>query len=303
MREMASLAETDILNPVQAWSEEFGDNPNWSYGWIRKTASNKKLAQPRLGRRYSREVMNAGYSGSLNWIDRPYATVLRLKQFYEQFQGGYFTLINWDGGGRHHVGNFITGPNEVETANGKWTIQGLVFQECAQARMLQYPSDFGCSSHTVYAVDDYLTAAVATYNPFTSLAHPGWHIQQTPLAVATGVSTNAPSSYEMLSISPIAGDYAQVEYVGWGFKLVFRTGAGLGQFGLYLDGSLLLTLDQSTGLQVGSGLPAGVTVAAGIVTALQVPLDKHRVKMVALAVAGAMGGGFSVAYPPLQVIH
>lgn len=292
------MAETDILNPVQGWSAVLGCNPNWSYGWIRKTASNKKLAQPRLGRRYSRELMNAGYSANLNFIDQPYAQVLRLKQFYEQFKNGYFTLINYDGHARHHVGNFTTEPNEVETANGKWTIQGLLFEEAPQARMLQYPNDWAKSSHFVYAVDDYITPLVANYSAVAN----AWAAVQTP--ALAGLSLNAPVSYETLNAAPTAGDFAQVQYVGWGFQLTFRTGAGLGQLAVYLDGNLLIDIDQSNGTRVGSGaLAAGLTLAGGVVTMLQVPLDAHRVKVVALNVAGASGGGFAVSMPPLQVMH
>jgi len=295
---MASLAETDILNPVKGWSDALGCNPNWSYGWIRKTASNKKMAQPRLGRRYSRELMNAGYSANLNFIEQPYAQVLRLKQFYEQFQNGYFTLINWDGCGRHHVGNFTTEPNEVETANGKWTIQGLLFEEAPEARMLEYPNDWVKSSHYVYALDDYLDPLVAN----SSFVANAWAAVQTP--ALAGMSLNAPISYETLNAAPTAGDFAQVQYVGWGFRLTFRIGTGLGQLAVYLDGNLLITIDQSNGTRVGSGaLTPGLTLAAGVLTAVQVPLDAHRVKMVALAVAGAVGAGTAVAMPALQVMH
>lgn len=301
------MAETDILNgslengqviPIRGWSNVLGCNPNWSYGWIRKTASNKKIAQPRLGRRYSRELANAGYSANLNFIDQPYAQVLRLKRFYEQFKNGYFTLINWDGFGRHHVGNFTTEPNEVETANGKWTIQGLLFEEAPEARMLEYPSDWVHSSHTILTVDDYLVPLVANASSVTA----AWSAVQTP--AMAGTSLNNPASYELLNATPTAADFAQAQYVGWGFRMAFRTGSGLGQFSLYLDGTLLITIDQSTGLRVGSGaLPAGLALAGGVVTMLEVPLDAHRVKMVALAVAGSIGSGTGVAYPALQVMH
>ena len=92
------MAETDILNPTRGYWDELGDNPNWNYGWVRKTSTNKQIAKPRLGRRYSREILNGGYSGNLLYVDRPYSTVLYLKKFFEQFQGGYFTLIDRDGG-------------------------------------------------------------------------------------------------------------------------------------------------------------------------------------------------------------
>lgn len=280
------MAETDILNPTKGWWDELGDNPNWSYGWVRKSASNKQLAQPRLGRRYSRELMNAGYTANLNYIDRPYSTVLYLKRFYEQFQGGYFTLIDRDGGYRHHVGNFTTAPDAVETANGKYTIQGLVFQECPQARMLNYPSDFDNSSHMIYSVDDYLDPLVATQG--------AWTPQLTPAMAGTPLT--APSSYEMLNPAPVAGDFAQVEYVGWGFQMMFRTSALLGLCDIYIDGAIYISgLDLSTG--------NGPGIAGGAVQKIDLPLDKHRVKVVARAAAGAASRANGVIYPIIQVMH
>ena len=280
------MAETDILNPVAGWWDVLGDNPNWSYGWTRKTATNKRLARPRLGRRYSRELLNAGYSMTLNWIDRPYSTVLYLKKFYEQFQGGYFTLIDRDGGGRHHVGNFTSEPVGVETANDKYTVQGLIFEECPQARMLIYPSDFAASSHLIYSVDDYLEPLVATQGAWTPQLAP----------TMAGTSLSAPSSYEMLNAAPVAGDFAQIEYVGWGFQMLFRSDPLLGMCDIYIDGSIYIAgLDLSTG--------NGPGVAGGLIQKVDLPLDKHRIKVVAKATTGASSTANGVIYPYVQVIH
>lgn len=291
------MAETDILNPVRRFWDELNDNPNWSYGWIRKTASNKSLARPRLGRRYSRETMNGGYSANLNWIDRPYSTVLYLKKFYEQFQGGYFTLIDYDGFGRHHVGNFTTEPQGIETANGKYTIQGLTFEEAPQARMLEYPSMFGKSSHPIFAVDDYLNPQVATSG--------NWIVNS---LVDHSV---APGDCEMLNRAPIAGDFAQVEYVGWGFQMAFRTAPQLGLIDIYVDGvkvvpgfDLSAAIDYSAQpwwVAAGDGQPARVRV-------VNMPLDKHRVKVVALDLPGSASAGIGgppngAIFPAIEVMH
>jgi hypothetical protein len=300
MRETASVAETDILNPVRGYWDELGDNPNWSYGWVRKTSTNKQIAKPRLGRRYSRELLNGGYSGNLLYIDRPYSTVLYLKRFFEQFQSGYFTLIDRDGGHRHHVGNFTTEPNAVQQANGKYTIQGLTFEEAPQARMLEYPNDFEKSSHWIFTLDDYLSPRVASQGT--------WVPQLTP--AMAGTTLNAPTSYELFNATPVAGDIAQVEYVGWGFQMTFRNDPSFGICSIYVDEHLFISnLNLSTGISVGGafadptnpfavgGIYHAPPIAGGFVQCLPLPLDKHRVKVV------ASGGPQPIIFPAIQVMH
>ncbi len=297
------MAETDILNPVQGYWPVLGDNPNWSYGWTRRSSQNGVLARTRLGAWYSRETLNAGYVFDLNWINRPWATVMRLKQFQEAFQNGYFTLIDYDGGGRHHVGRFTSPANGVETANGKYTVQGLVFEEIPRCRMLQYPSDFVSSSHTIYAIDDFLFPRVATSGA-------GWLAAPVPL-MAGAVTT--PSGFEWLDATPVAGDFAQVEYVGWGFQMKFRTSPLLGLCDVYVDGVLWLqALDLSSGTAAEINTSTnGVTgavfapspFAGGVVSKIDLPLDKHRVKVVARNLPGATSTANGVIFPAIQVMH
>jgi hypothetical protein len=296
MQETASVAESDILNPLKGWWDDLGDNPNWNYGWTRKSSANKQLARPRLGRRYSREVLNAGYTMSLNWVDRPWATVLRLKTFYEQFQGGYFTIIDRDGNHRHHVGNFTSEPNAVETANGKYTVQGLIFEEVPQARMLEYPNDFVSSSHWIYALDDYLCPTVASQGT--------WNAALTP--AMAGTSKAAPSSFEWINPFPVAGDFAQIEYVGWGFQMTLRTDTLLGLCDIYVDDVLFQqSMDLSTGTAPQVFVNGVMTppVVGGFVQSLAMPLDKHRVKIVARAAKGALSTTMGVIFPAIQVMH
>lgn len=297
------MAETDILNPVQKWWDVLKDNPNWNYGWIRKTAANKVLAKPRLGRRYSRELLNAGYSGTLLYLERPYSTVLYLKRFYEQFQGGYFTIIDYDGCGRHHVGNFTTEPKEVQTSNGKYAIQGLEFEECPQARMLEYPSRFDISSHSIYVVGDYLQPDIGYMDPHVA-TQGAWLAALTP--AMAGSSVNQPSSYEMLNAAPAGGDFAQVEYVGWGFQMVFRADPLLGLVDIWVDGSIYIA-----GFDLSQAAPAGNPswwVPAnegqpGRIQKLDMPLDKHRIKIVALNTLGLASTASGAIFPAIQVMH
>lgn len=453
------MAETDILNPVQGWWDVLGDNPNPNYGWTRRVATNKQAAKPRFGSWPTRETANAGHSYELLFTDRTWATVLRLRRFYEQFQYGYFTLIDYDANSRHHVGRFTSPPYSVETANGKYTIQGLVFEEIPRARMLVYPNDWDGSSHWIHTVDDSFnslvsysggwsqqvdprlvtypaagsastlhvplpqiqindTTAYAAYNQSWGTAaflfaaggaggtltlsmpgeqtvsvaiaagmaqasflgtqgpgtytltasysgdssHPALtgtatitvlpastnqvliepgvlitassikavpHVNGLPIALdangtpvlidgngsaaGTGVvasTDNTPANYELIDQMPAAGDWAQVEYVGWGFRIFFRLSPYLGLCDLYLDGvRIAQSLDLSTGAALATSADISLTEdsTATVVTMQAVPLDKHRVKVVALAQPGASTAaamhGTAVIFPHIEVMH
>lgn len=301
------MAETDILNPVRSWWAAINDNPNPSYGYTRRSANNSALARVRLGAPYSRETMNQGFAFEFNYIDRPWSTILRLKHFYEAFKSGYFTYIDWDGGGRHHVGRFTTPVNASETANNKYTVQGLIFEEMPTARMVRYPADFTNWARTINVVDDFLNPTVATYS-----VTPGAWISQLNPALAAPSATD-PTAYELCNatptfstVAPANYDWAQMQYIGWGFQMRFRTGPALCQIGISLDGVLLCVVDLSTGAAVPISpavvvaLPTGVTVANGQVTVRNVPLDMHRVMVQAYA-AGS-GGGTAAIFPAVTVI-
>jgi hypothetical protein len=287
------MAETDILNPVRTWWSQINDNPNPSYGYTRRSANNSALARARLGAPYSRETMNQGFAFEFNYVDRPWSTILRLKHFYESFKGGYFTYIDWDGGGRHHVGRFTSPVNPMETANNKYTVQALVFEEMPQSRMVQYPADFANWSRTINVLDDFLNPTVATYSSSAG----AWISQLNP--ALSSPSATDPTAYEIYNATPTIGDYAQVQYVGWGFQMNFRRDNSLGQVAILVDGAACCVIDLSTGAAVGS-LPTGVTVSNGLLTSIEMPLDMHRVKVQAYA-AGANGGSGAI-YPAITVI-
>lgn len=302
MREMgwlADMAETDILNPQRGFWPEINDNPNPSYGYTRRSAANSTLAKARMGPPYSRETMNQGFAFEFNYVDRPWTTMLRLKQFYEQFKGGYFTYIDYDGGSRHHVGRFTTPVNPQETANGKFTAQGILFEEMPTARMLEYPANFAHWSRTIHVLDDFLNPAVATFS-----ASPGaWGVQLNP-SLPAPLATR-PQDYEIYNVTPTAGDYAQIEYVGWGFKMSFRVGAGLGKIAISIDGVFqAYWIDLTTGNRVSSSggfippLAAGFSCVAGVFICTNMPLDKHRV----LVQSVTAGSGYGVPFPAVTVI-
>jgi hypothetical protein len=303
MREMASVAETDILNPTTEFWKTLNDSPNPSFGFERRSASNSSLSKARLGAPYSRETMNDGFAFSLTYLNRPWSTILRLKYFYEAFKGGYFTYIDYDGGGRHHVGRFTTPIYEKEIANGSYSVQSVVFQEMPQARMLKYPCDFVNWSRTINVLDDFMNQAVATY----SVTAGAWALQLNPALVAPSVTD--PTAYEiynaaptLATVAPANCDWAQIQYVGWGFRMQFRQAANLGQVAILVDGAPLCIIDLSSGsLPVGSAaLPSGVTVANGLLTVRKMPLDMHRVMV--QAYAANAGAGTAAIFPAVTVI-
>ncbi len=340
------MAETDILNPQQYYWPAIGDNPNPSYGFTRKVNSNSQLAKTRRGNWYQRENANDGYAFAMSFMNRPYSMMLRLKQFYEIGKSGYFTYIDYDGGQRHHVGRFTSQPNPTQVANGKYNCQNLIFEEIPQARMLQYPSNLYSWSRTINVVDDFLSNNCAFQGT-------GWTLQQSPYLLATEFpmpSVNAPSSYELFTATPAAGDFAQIQYVGWGFQLSFRPpGTNIGTFDLYVDGALVASRVDLFGGNCANIYPYTPPVA-GLSTATSpfalpifapgsfgltgsptgslstffmpsMPLDTHRVKIVARAEQGGTppvvglpppppgsggadprSGGTSVFFPAIQVI-
>lgn len=311
------MAESDILNPVAGLWDQLGDNPTWNYGWNRKKAVNQQVLKPRAGAPYSRDILNAGHSFEWNWVDRPWATMQRLAFFYENFRHGYFTVIDYDGGGRHYVGRFTTAPYANETANNKYTAQGVVFEEVPSARMLVYPSDWVNDGAWIYPVDDFLRPAIATS------AGSAWVTQLAPGAadvtpVYPGFSgltvpmASAPSQYEMYLAAPNPNDFAQQEYVGWGLQIFLRTGPGMGKCDVLLDNAAVLTgLDcycaTANGVPACANTGGGATVAGqpgfAVVTVLGVPLDKHRVKLLAKATKNPLSTGYALAWDSLQVMR
>ncbi len=321
------MAETDILNPVPGFWAELGDSPTWNFGYTRKKVNNKIESQSRLGSPYSRDISNLGHTFLLDWVARPLATMQRLEYFYNNFKHGYFTLVDWDNGGRHYFGRFVAPPNPQETANNTYTAQGVQFQEIQRARMVQYPSNWEHDSYTINVLDDFLNARVNTMLLRDGVTDLGGGVdyvspslfvpQQTPAAILAGTSITDPKSYEMYNADGNPATFAQVEYVGWGFRMSFRLGPDLGIVDIYLDGKKLIAgFDLYSGDHVAAGSaldpanPAVMFVNPGtpgagsvLLTVQDVPLDSHRVKVVPTRTKNAASTGYAAIYPPLQVMY
>ena len=319
------MAETDILNPINWQALGYPFNPNPSYGFSRKMSNNRLMQRPRLGPFITRDVGNAGHSFPLSWVNTDLTTARRVVKFYHDFRNGYFTFVNPDWGGRNFVGRFTSEPEAVETANGKWTIQGALFEEIPTARMLTYPNDWVNDGHPLNVVDDFFTGGTPT--PRVAFMQGAWTLTQVDFpGVTGGLSATDPTSYVGYIAAPIAGDWAQTQYTGWGFQMLFPLANAYGVVNIYLDGVEVVTgLDLSTGgcasslssasvigvtsagILMTSGRGFGVTAAYVQVAVQNVSLDIHLVKV---QVAGgpytatpSSGGGTSAIFPPLEYMY
>ena len=136
------MAETDILNPVSKWVDSISDNPSPDYGFTRSRPDVRARVKAPGGAPDSREVQNAGHTFKLGWLNRSYACVQMVMRYAAQYEDGYFTLIDQDGGGRHYVGRFTGDINPVQLGNDSYDLRDLTFEEYPGAPMLQYPTDW-----------------------------------------------------------------------------------------------------------------------------------------------------------------
>ena len=288
------MPASDILNPTAGWDVTLGDSMNPSYGFTRKRPTTKLNKKAVGGVPWSRETQNTGHSFSFSWLGRTWACVQRLKRYYEQYEDGFFTIIDWDGGGRHYVGRFTTEVNPTETSNNKWDVQGVTFGEIPQQAMLSYPSDWTNDAIAFFVTNDFSDQKLAT-----SSATNAW-AQTARTSVAGSVGTahvplsTVGTAYVTMDNPGTAGDWAQYEYRGYGFRLYMLKGAEFGQCDLYLDGVLVETLDCYNAADIG---PQIVYANASI------PLDFHRVKVICDATKNASATATNVSWYALEVMR
>lgn len=285
------LANTDIFNPVTGFSEALGFNPNWNYGGPRKMGNVYQAARPQYGSWIERTVSDAGYSFDLVFVDRPIEQVRYIQQFYRQFKRGFFTLIDYDNESREHVGRFTAYQDDTHTANLKYTIR-VTFEEIPGCPMRNYPADFGAWGCPMNVCDDWLRPNVSTSGAPWVMNNP------------TNPGADDPPQIEMYAPGAANGNWAQIEYVGWGFTMSFRLSAALGIVNLLIDDNQVLNnLDLSNGTYAlgGSGLGSAITVTgtALTITQTQVQLGRHRLKVVATGTKNASATDTGAIFPQI----
>ncbi|HEY4358279.1 MAG TPA: hypothetical protein VGN16_21210 [Acidobacteriaceae bacterium] len=303
------MSKFDVFNPQRGHDAKLGFNANWNYGSPRKSPANYQTQRPRFGRWSTAAVGDAGYIFALTFTDRPIEFVRYAKRFYEQFQRGYFTLIDHDNGGREHVGRFTNYADDTQTANGKYTATAT-FEDIPGCSMRKYPNDWANSSHLIDVIDDDGNALVGTDGG-------AWVFQPNPLSTSGTISlsdtsailatvTPVPSNHQLFLPSSDSDNFAQMEYIGWGFRMTLPVAPFLSFCNIVVDGVAVVSgLDLYAG--TASATPgAKVSGGAGLpVTILKedLPLGRHRVKVQGTGEINSSATGSGLVFPAIRVMH
>lgn len=259
------MAKEDILNPIRGFDKAFASSMTWDYKGPLKGSNTTVTIKAAGGRPMDIETTNGGTVITMSYTGRSLACVQRVKQFARQFRKGFFTVFDWediqpDGTPRNYVGRFITDPECQPDSFGKWTISGLQFEEVPTVAMMSYPSNWDAESVSLFVRDDFGDLQVVTQGDhWSEVVH---------------VRDEDQFAYRILvSDGTVAGDWAQYEYKGYGFRVYTETGPDCGNMAVYLDGVLVGTVD----LYAPDAMPPTSVFEKG-----DVVLDFHRVKLVVL---------------------
>jgi hypothetical protein len=275
---------TDILNPVQqGFQPDIQDNMNPNYGFTRKRPMTKLNKKAVGGTPWSRETSNTGHSFELSWIARSRLCAQRIKYFYEQFEDGFFTYIDWDGGGRHYVGRFTTEPVLVQTSNGKWDVQQVVFEEIPRVAMVQYPNDWDHDAIKVGVLNDFGDVKLATSGTWAQVNN-----------AMVDPDSGDDSNYVTMQNAGTAGEWAQYEYRGYGVRLYLMSGPAFGQANVLIDGVQVATIDCYAAQNRGPSL---------VFEKEDLSLDFHRVKVMPTGNKNAAASAASIAWAYMQVMR
>ncbi len=271
------MAEDAILNESVAWDETLDDSIGPDYGLETLRKSQLAVTKPAFGQPWSRTVGNGGHSGQFSWINRSRATIDKLIQFAEQYEDGFFTVIDHDGGGRHYVGNFVGDMPRSQAGNDRFNVQGWTFVEIPGCPMLEYPANWSTWAIIHKPFDDYGAPRCATSANWTR-----------PAAVA-GVQPN-----QLQNLAPTAGDSLTYEYRGYGFQLYAPTGPSYGLAQLTVDGVFVQAIDLYS---------AAAAAPAVVYSNASMPLDIHRVQLVLNATGNAASTGTGMVLDSFQVMR
>lgn len=287
------MPETDILNPTWQWDASIEDSMNPDYGFTRKRASTQLRKKAVGGTPWTRETQNTGHTFTFSWLQRSSACAERLKWYAEQYEDGYFTIIDHDGGSRHYVGRFTSEVSPVETGFNRYDIQNVTFEEMPQAPMVQYPNNWNDDSIIFGVNNDRGDQKLAISGSWTESAVAAPAITLGGIARGSGASLPLPM---VMYTNPgtTAGDWAAFEYRGYGFQLWLVTGPAQGKCDLYIDGVLNSTLDCYA---------ATAAAATSIITATNLSLDIHDVQIVVDATKNASSTGTNIGWYGLQVMR
>lgn len=280
------MPETDILNPTTTWESDIEDSMTPDYGFTRKRPSTLLKTKAIGGTPWTRETQNTGHVFTFGWRTRSWACVQRLKQYYEQYQDGFFTIVDWDGGGRNFVGRFTSDIAEVEVGNGTWAVEGVTFEEMPGVPMVTYPSDWNHESILFNVSNDFGDQKLATSGAWTLGA-----VAAPQITLGGILRTSLPTA--VMNDPGTVGDWATYEYRGYGFQLWLVAGPAQGQCNVFLDGTLIQMVDC-------------YNAVLGVQMLLSVPnaqLNIHDVQVVALGTKNAASTGTGIGWYALQAMR
>jgi hypothetical protein len=285
------MPATDILNPTTVWDESIEDSMTPNYGFTRKRTSTKLNKKAVGGTPWTRETQNTGHTFNLTWLTRTWACVQKLKWYYEQYEDGFFTIIDHDGGGRQYVGRFTTEVVPVETGNGMWDVQNVTFEEIPQQQMVTFPSDWANDAIAFFVTNDFGDQKLATSGAWTQTA-------RAAVAGAQGTEhvslSTVGTAYVTMDDPGTLGDWACYEYRGYGFRLYMLKGPEFGKADIYIDGVLLETVDLYNATDIGPQI---------VVTQQNLPLDIHRVQVNCDGTQNVAATGAAVSWYALEVMR
>lgn len=273
------MPASDILNPTPT------DPLNPDYGWQKKRPTTAAALKPSAGPSYFREITDVGHQFALNFgttIDsqKAWADIARLKRYYEQYRGGFFTLIDHEGNGRQYVGRFTSPVEPIPVGHNRWAAQNVVFEEVPGAPMGTYPTDWDNESVYAWCVDDFGSVTAAPDN----WAH--WSVATDSYGVLT------PSGQDLQSATTNA--YVRFSYVGWGVRIYAPKGPDRGIAQVFVDGVSQGTIDQ----YASSG-----TASAKLMELPNYSLGLHVVKVLCTGTKNGSSSGYTVAFDALQVMR
>jgi hypothetical protein len=278
------MPETDVLNPTAIWEEDIQDSMCPSYGFTRKRTGTQLRKKAIGGSPWSRETQNTGHSFNFSWLGRSYACVQRLKWYSEQYEDGFFSIVDWDGGERYYTGRFTSEVTPVETGNGLYDVQNVTFEEIPKCPMVQYPDDWDHDAVTFYANNDFGDQKLATSGTWT--------------LTSRQIDGN---SVKTMDGAGAAGDWAQYEYRGYGFKLFLLQGPEFGECQVQLDG-IAITPEGASSTTIDC-YAAEELGAQMLCMQSHVVLDLHRVKVIAFGAKNAASSGTAISFHSLQVMR
>jgi|GEM_PF-3760450 hypothetical protein len=141
------MSEQNILNPT-------AQSPlNPTYSIPHKDPQIMSSWQPRSGKPFSRYMMARGKEFDLHWDNVPESTYLSLRQWFRQYERGFFTFF-YLSDGRYYSGQFLQQPQYEEIGNNNFNISAT-FIELPGVPSFIYPSNWGVDSVFLDERDDF----------------------------------------------------------------------------------------------------------------------------------------------------